>query len=206
MRTITTTVYRVDELKPDVRQRVVNEHRLINLNHDWYDAVYDDFTVIAEILGVSLNIGEPKFSGFSSQGDGASFTGTWSYNTQWHKQLTDHAPADTDLHEIGAALEGIALDYDATAWVRLDRTRFTHYVHEKTVTITESECVTSGGDVAFLPVDAEEQILYQLRRLMQWLYQQLQNEYDYLTSDEAIIETLTAHDYEFLADGTIYHK
>ena len=32
----------------------------------------------------------------------------------------------------------------------------------------------------------------------------LENEYEYLTSKEAILETIEANDYEFTADGTIY--
>jgi len=38
--------------------------------------------------------------------------------------------------------------------------------------------------------------------LNSWLYKKLEAEYDYQTSEAAIIETIEANEYEFKADGT----
>jgi hypothetical protein len=40
-----------------------------------------------------------------------------------------------------------------------------------------------------------------LRDLANWLYRQLEQEYDYLTSDEAVDETLTVNGYTFTEEG-----
>jgi hypothetical protein len=53
----------------------INKHRDFNVNHDWWDSTYDDFRQICEILGVDPNTRrdpDVRFSGFWSQGDGAS--------------------------------------------------------------------------------------------------------------------------------------
>ena len=49
--------------------------------------------------------------------------------------------------------------------------------------------------------DAEEVVADALRDLADWLYRQLQREYEYLTSDAAIDEVIRANDYSFTAEG-----
>lgn len=38
-------------------------------------------------------------------------------------------------------------------------------------------------------------------RIFRWLYRQLEREYDYLSSDEAVDETIAANEYTFTAAG-----
>ena len=49
--------------------------------------------------------------------------------------------------------------------------------------------------------DAESIVTDALRDLANWLYRQLEQEYDYLTSDEAVDETLIANGYTFTEEG-----
>jgi hypothetical protein len=49
--------------------------------------------------------------------------------------------------------------------------------------------------------DAEVIIINALRDLAKWLYRQLEQEYDYLTSDEAVDEMLIANSYTFTEEG-----
>jgi hypothetical protein len=49
--------------------------------------------------------------------------------------------------------------------------------------------------------DAEETVIEALRDLARWLYRQLEREYDYLSSDEAVDETIIANDYTFTDTG-----
>jgi len=55
----------------------IDSHRHINVDHDWWDGVYEDFHHICKIMGIELDHREPCFSGFWSQGDGASWTGRY---------------------------------------------------------------------------------------------------------------------------------
>jgi len=48
---------------------------------------------------------------------------------------------------------------------------------------------------------AETTVIEALRDLTRWLHRQLELEYNYLTSDEAVDETIVANDWTFTADG-----
>lgn len=52
-----------------------------------------------------------------------------------------------------------------------------------------------------MTADAEEIVIEALRDLARWLYRQLEREYDYLSSDEAVDETITANEYTFTKAG-----
>lgn len=52
-----------------------------------------------------------------------------------------------------------------------------------------------------MTADAEEIVIEALRDLARWLYRQLEREYDYLSSDEAVNETIIANDYTFTEAG-----
>ncbi|MBJ6915417.1 antitoxin of toxin-antitoxin stability system, partial [Vibrio cholerae] len=83
---IETTVYRLDELSDAAKDKARAWYREGGFDYDWYDSVYEDFQQIAEILGIRFKTRtvrlmgggtrqEPRiaFTGFWSQGDGASF-------------------------------------------------------------------------------------------------------------------------------------
>lgn len=83
---IETTVYRLGELSDAAKDKARAWYRERGFDYDWYDAVYEDFQRIAEILGLNLKTrtvrlmgGDTRqdpciwFRGFSSQGDGACF-------------------------------------------------------------------------------------------------------------------------------------
>ena len=83
---IETTVYRLDELSDAAKDAARAWYREGGFDDDWYDAVYEDFQRIAEILGLDLNTRSVRlmgggmrqdpciwFTGFWSQGDGACY-------------------------------------------------------------------------------------------------------------------------------------
>ena len=56
-----------------------------------------------------------------------------------------------------------------------------------------------------MPYETEKEILELCAEFAQWVYRNLENEYDHLTSDEAITEFLIANEYEFTGNGKIYN-
>ena len=52
-----------------------------------------------------------------------------------------------------------------------------------------------------MTADVEDVITEALRDLARWLYRQLEREYEYLTSDEAVDESIVANDYTFTGSG-----
>lgn len=196
----------------------IDEHRDINVHHEWWDSVYEHFSQICGIIGIDVDHDEPSFSGFWSQGDGASFTGRYypmRYDHDLHKMvctyetapaaIREHAPQDEELHKIVDELCTLQRIY-APLYLRIGRN--THnYVHSNTMADEDSEVFDADGNSYGMYEDdnplAEDVaavllagIMDQMRLLADWLYSTLDNEYDHLTSDEEVIETLLANDME----------
>ena len=183
----------------------IEEHRDINVDHYWWDSTYDYFSHICEILGIDLDKNEPSFSGFWSQGDGASWTGTYSaigkkmeptYDIAPTK-IREHAPEDEELHRIADELCLLARIYHPTyATVH----RRGNYCHSHTMYVNEWEYIDE--EIGFDGVDdaiaelIEETLLTQFRALADWLYDTLEKEHDYLTSDDEVIAALEANEIE----------
>ena len=85
-RVIKITVFTIDELSDAAKERARAWYRESCLDYEWYDFVYEDFETICGILGVTLGMTpvrlygggtrdkpQVNFSGFASQGDGASY-------------------------------------------------------------------------------------------------------------------------------------
>jgi hypothetical protein len=72
------------------------------------------------------------------------------------------------------------------------------YYHPFTMAVAVTREGSTGTEFAG---DAETTVSDCLRDLANWLYRQLEQEYDYLTSDEAVDETLVANGYTFTEEG-----
>ena len=66
---IATTVYRIDELPEGAKDSARAWYREGGFDHDWYDAVYEDFQRIAEILGVRLKTRTTRLVGGRTRPD-----------------------------------------------------------------------------------------------------------------------------------------
>lgn len=204
MRTKTVGVYSFDELSDSAKEKARDWFRQGNLDHDWWEFVYEDAATIAEMLGIDLRQRPVKlhgggtryepaiyFSGFSSQGDGACFEGTYSYKAGSAKAIKSHAPLDKELHRIADALQG----EQRRAFYKLSAniSHRGHYNHSGCMDID----VNSDHPGEF---DADA-IRSCLTDFADWIYRQLEKEYDYQNADEQIDENIRANDYEFDEDG-----
>lgn len=163
------------------------------------------------------------FSGFWSQGDGACFDGDWQPvddPTRILDEVLAHAPQDERLHEIALDLAVLSERCNALipgAWARVRHSG--HYSHSGCTAIEfdlpTPDHVLDENDLQMMVWNAlvtaarldydsfNEAITSALRSLMDWIYRQLQAEYDYLTSDEAIDGLIGANDYLFDEGGRI---
>ena len=140
---IETVVYTYDELSPAAQQKALDWYRDLGPHHGWWDAVYDDFETICTCLGIRLKARQWDakralvcvwFSGFSSQGDGASFEGSWCYARGSSLAIRAHAPRDKTLHDIADRLQALQRRniYQLVADIAQQGT----YCHEYTMVIT----------------------------------------------------------------------
>ncbi len=184
---------------------LIEKHRDINTDYDWWDCVYDHFA--EEMRTKHIDVDKMLFSGFWSQGDGASFTGHITNSKAFMEthDLTETYPWVTKLLAAGG-------DFD----LRIERTSH-HYVHENTVS-----AYIASADMFCNLLDSDE-----FRDLIttQWdknldkeydqleshvteiirdycvdLYHRLEKEYDYLTSDEAVWDAIVANDLDVIEE------
>ena len=206
---IQTTVYHLDELSAAAKQQARAWFREGCLDDFWFEFIYDDFERICAILGVELDTrsvqlyggGQRRkpciwFSGFWSQGDGACFEGRYCYASNAVRRIREFAPVDSELHRIADALQAI----QRRNFYRLSAT-ITHrgrYYHEHTMAIAVARNSANGQSMTR---DAEDTVTETLRDLGRWLYRQLEREFDYQTSDEAVDEAISINEYSFTEAG-----
>ena len=206
---ICTTVYQFPELSEGAKDKARSWYRDLGIHDEWWDAVYDDFERVCEILGIRLKTRSVRlmgggtrqkpcvwFSGFLSQGDGACFEGKVYHAKGSSKRIRYYAPQDATLHGIADRLQAVQRRnfYQLTAEIS-HRSRT---YHEYTMSVD----VTRDSPTWQPPTEgAEETVTEALRDLAGWLYRQLQAEHDHLTSDDAIEEGIIVNEYTFTEGG-----
>lgn len=207
MRVMETTVYKFGELSDRAKERARDWFRQGNLDYDWWDFIYEDAATIAGLMGIDLRTRPVKlmgggtryepcifFRGFCSQGDGACWEGTYSYKEGSVRAVKDHAPQDNELHRIVSGLYDIQRRYFYKLSARCAHRG--HYYHSGCMDID-----VDFGDFNYNK-GTDEELTQLLRDFADWIYSQLDSEYYYRMSDEAVDEDIEANEYEFNEDGT----
>jgi hypothetical protein len=187
MRTISHEVQvgQLEDFSPKDQEKIIDNYRDINVDHDWWDFTYEDMIRCLETLGF-YNV-EIQFSGFWSQGDGASFTAWFdtAKKAELNKRLKKLASEAPDIAEKARSFGFADMKFHEEELEdgRIEVYRSSHhYSHENTIT------------------SDNEDLKEFARAFSRLIYRQLENEYEYLTSDEAVKETLEANEYEFDAN------
>lgn len=199
MRTIEKTIYKYDELPTEAARANARDWcREAGLNYEWWDAVYDDAKTILAAIGFSdVDI---CFSGFGSQGDGASFTGCYGLAAGWRAALLEYCPQESSVFAVAEALGEMQAQYDGRLVANIERDRhgYVRYCREGTMAASLRD---EGGDSEISQAD-EAEFLELARRLARWIYRILENDWEHLTSDECVAGVIADNEYEFYADGS----
>jgi hypothetical protein len=189
MTTIEYKLAKFEELTDSQKEQAMDRYRDWNVDggYDWYDGVYEDATTIAELMGIDVD--RIYFSGFSSQGDGACFEGSFSYKKGMVKAVKAYAPLDKELHNIALSIQELHRKafYGAYGKVRHSG----HYYHERSMSVNVDSEKGMVDEDEWRDVFADFAL---------WIYRNLEKEYEYLTSDEAVAESLEANEMEFEID------
>lgn len=194
-KTICTKVYSFDKLSDEAKDKAREWYREGALDYEWYDGDFEDAKEIGKILGITID--KIYFSGFSSQGDGAQFVGNYEYVKQSINKIKEYAPQDAELHRI--ALELFKVQKVNFYNIKANVAHSGHYQHEM---CTDISVETYNGDWA--SKETTEAIKELLRDFMNWIYKQLERQYDYLNSNESVDETILANEYTFTESGERY--
>ena len=219
--------FQFEELSPDIQEKVLNDYRETYseyLSDWWYDDVIENFESKLENLGLETIV--CNFTGFWSQGDGASFTanvrdvkkflmdeiklkpGKWF---DYQKEENEEDEIDdliSGFEELGINSKIIPLTPD-DFWISIKRDS-SRYYHENTISADlDVDEPVEGRDLDASQRKEFNAWLYSLENsITKWarekskeLYSELENEYESMTSDEAIQEWIDSMGYEFTRDG-----
>jgi len=200
---LTVTAYSFAELNDKAKDKARDKFREHALQYDWWDSIYEDADNLATLMGIDIDRKQKggigiEFSGFASQGDGASFTGTWSHKTDGAEAVRRDAPLDEKLHAIADELDALGRKLGPN--VRATITRIDHrYSHDCTVRVDLEDTEDEDREI---DEATRKEVQEALRSFMRWIYRQLESEYTYRMSDEAIDEDIEANDYLFTVEGS----
>jgi len=206
METIQVNVYPFAELDPKVQAKVLDKFRDVLVNdRDWAEHILDYYKT-DKAAEWCFDIQDIFYSGFSSQGDGASWKGNvkvlpWMEKNQPDNPLLKHREAFTEYcTEIPIVQGG-------------------YYCHHKTMSLGDNDLRLVANEIVKQDhyeeksreaklyeaiEDLETAILKDAQDFAQEIYSTLEQEYEYQTSDEAIKEHLDANEHKFFADGRIF--
>lgn len=194
MKTINMTVYLPHELPTEeAKQKAYDKlAELETSDSDWADFLIEQTCVEWAKRGYSVNREDVLFSGFWSQGDGASFTGDVNL-LLWLDVNPTLAPMFAPL------LPSIK---DGTLTVTIERlnTRYAHaYTMDAVVTPDVELDAAMRHDLAKL----EAAITADARHLADELYKDLEETYEDLTARENLDNVAAVNDYYFDVDGEL---
>jgi len=203
------TEFKFSELSEQAKDAARDANRDWNVHYDWWDYVYEDAVRMAAILGIEIShtVGGPRrpptvdisFSGFCSQGDGASFTGRYNFAPDAVAKMRAETTDETLIclaEELTVLQVTAKLKYGHLVYARIESGN-SHYSHSGTM---RCELFLDGDRDDDDPLD-DNPWLDIFRRFADWIYANLESEYDHLTSDEVIDEHLT--DLTFDEDGVV---
>ena len=197
MRTI--KVYSFDELSSEAREKACQQvGNSMTDNAWWYDDTFDLFVKRCKDYGMTIDVEDIQFTGFGSQGDGASFT-------------CDDIDVEKLLQSLGIKMsDGLkekVLDYIE---VNIIRTSYRVY-HERTVHVQillEDALEEEEEGIIQYIHDITDTLEFKLENLKddlcQQLYNDLRQEYDYFHSAEYVDEVAYENNMLFLANGLVY--
>lgn len=193
MRQETINIFTFEELSEEAQEKVLQEFWDINVNYEWWEFIYDD----AKNVGVEID-------GFDI-GWGNSISGSIDdLETVCNKIIIEHGEStETAI----LALE--YLDKFIVLNARLDRAVDVMDEIDRRYDDLNPEKADRVYDTADKIVEACEDEIQDLseefeKDILECYLTILRNKYEYLTSEDVIIETIQANEYEFTEDGSQY--
>lgn len=204
---VTATAYTYDELSDDAKKKAVSESRYACVEYwKWYDYIYEwykDEILPENGFEVSKRYKSDDdamyFSGFWSQGDGASFAAGVN--------VRQFLKANKLCNEFRSLYYWSDPDF---GYAYANISQGGHYCHEMTMN-ADTEWTGDWDDNAEnVPAvdqldELESVILDKARELARKLYRSLEEEYNSMTSDEYVADHIEANEYLYWSNGKPAH-
>lgn len=192
---MTTQSLSFEQLSKAAKENAIAQIGNIWSECQWYSSVYDDAKQIASLMGIEIkNIG---FSGFWCQGDGAHFEGTFSYKKGAIAAVKDYAPLDEKLHKIVNEYVSVQRKafYKLSGSVKHSGT----YSHSGCTDIDIQHSDDMYRDIG----ERYDEMKDVLRSFMDWIYEQLEDDYNAQTQEDSAKDYYESSDTAFDEKGNI---
>ena len=181
MREMNVTVYSFDELSEEAQERALNAFRCSNVEFNWWEDSYDTIRAAGKLLGLEI--------------DGIYFDADLYCIFDAHYRYVRGASAAVckefswadDLHKVAKDLQALQRRHFYSLSCAVTKGRSMNYYR----------CFRFGEDYEC------EDLGDILDDFAHWARIQLRDEYEYLTSAEAVKEMIEANEYEFTEDGEL---
>ena len=212
-RTVTLKAFLASELSENARERVLEEYRWINVDYDWWDFILDDFIGRMEKeYGAVL---EKEYIEFDlSRGGYVKYRGDFEIDVgacidkvetlrEIYKRIEEAAIIDPEAaREIREAVDSMEIKYEhdyGSVSVEYDDA----YDEEDGYynPFGELAAILDDESCRSLPSQLEDELDAMIEEEFKKLLYDLKDEFEYLISDDAVIETLDANGYLFTEDG-----
>ena len=182
MREMNVTVYSFNELSEAAQERALNAFRDINVEYDWWTyGAYDTIRAAGKLLG--LDIGDIHFDTDSY----CIFDASYEYARGASAAVCKEFPRATDLHDVARKLQDLQKRHFYSLSCTVTKGRTTN----------RYSCFRFGEDYEC------EDLGDIIDDFAHWARILLREEYEYLTSDEAVKEMIEANEYEFTEGGKL---
>jgi hypothetical protein len=203
------TEFKFEELSERAKQKAREEYTSGDYpGYDWWDGVYEDAVRIGQMLGIEIGTTTHVstkgrnytttniwFSGFDSQGGGACFDGDYRYAPDAAK----HIDQETNDEELLRIAKELTLMHVTQRLQGLEY--FTAAIHAERNNSIRTEIRDWGVDEVG---ELDEKAFAQLMQdFADWIYARLEDENDYLYSDEYVDERLSENDCVFDESGVM---
>ena len=182
-------VFKFSELSDIAKQYAIEKERD---NVEMREYCLEPFYTALELLGFTDT--QVYYNGFYSQGDGACFIGKYSYAKNTLAKVVAEFPQWIELHDIAKQLQELQRKQFYSIDCRISHRGM--YYHENSMVY--------DIDMKNHSDECESGFVEICRSLAQMFYSSLQKEYEYLCSDEWIIEDIENQDLMFTSEGKVF--
>jgi hypothetical protein len=221
---IEQTEFSYQELSAKAQQKA-REWFCETLDYEWWEHTYEHAKQSGTERGFEID--DIRFSGFWSQGDGASWTGSVHIKEFLDYHLKEDNP-DFGRYFVLQAILNEGYDW-VERYTNVNRSGF-HYVHDKMMrlesigysnldSLDEKDeerlqeegplqraniyQLFKGADIDQLIDALETWILEEAQAYARQIYKDLESEHDHLVSEESLIEAAEANGWMFDEDGSL---
>ena len=180
MREITVKVYAFAELSEAAQERALNAFRDINVEFNWWEDSYYTIRTAGKLIG--LDIDRIYFDTDLY----CIFDASYEYVRGAVKAVKAEFSRATDLHEVAKDLQALQRRHFYSLSCNVSSQRVSN----------SYSCFRFGEDYECDLGDIIDDFAY-------WAWVLLRDEYEYLTSDEAVKEMIEANEYEFDEAGNL---